>query len=251
MNWLDLGLVLFIGLLVFLGIKKGFMTTVISKFSLGINALLSFFLCKPIAALFNLCGMGRGIARSYTASMLAKSSDFGLNLLDLTKEELSPFVEQTIDKGFSGFSNKMFDWFLNKPSLYDTLHSSGHQTRSLADIISSAYANFFVTIIAFVTTVALLYLIVWLIKILIEKLRTIGFVKFVDTTLGAIYALFRCLLILIVICFVIKLMSPLSFMQPVTAYINNSFFGNLIYGQISNLLDNYLSFSDLIKSFVK
>ena len=251
MNWLDLGLVVFIGLLVYFGIKKGFMITVISKFSLGINALLSFFLCKPIAALFNLCGMGRAIARSYTSSMLEKSADFGLNLLDFSKEELSPFVEQTIDKGFSGIPNKMFDWFLNKPSLYDTLHSSGHQTRSLADIISSAYANFFVTLIAFVTTVALLYLVVWLIKLLIEKLRTIGFVKFVDTSLGAIYALFRCLLILIIVCFIIKLISPFNFMQPVTAYINDSFFGNLIYGQISNLLDNYLSFSDLIKSFVR
>ena len=92
MNWLDLGLVLFIGILLFFAIKKGFMTTVISKFSLGINALLSFFLCKPLAALFNLCGMGRAIARSYTTSMLEKSSDFAINLLDLSKEELSPFV---------------------------------------------------------------------------------------------------------------------------------------------------------------
>lgn len=251
MNWLDLGLVLFIGILLFFAIKKGFMTTVISKFSLGINALLSFFLCKPLAALFNLCGMGRAIARNYTTSMLEKSSDFAINLLDLSKEELSPFVEQTIDKGFSGLPNKMFDWFLNKPSLYDTLHSSGHTSRTLADIISSAYANFFVTLIAFVTTVALLFLIVWLIKILIQKLRTIGFVKFVDTTLGAIYGLFRCLLILIVVCLVIKLISPFSFMQPVTAYINDSFFGNLIYGQISNLLDNYLSFSNIVSAIAK
>ena len=251
MNWLDLALVILVGILLFIGIKKGFMTTIISKFSLGINATLSFFLCKPIAALFNLCGMGRAIANSYSTKMLAKSSDFTVNLLDLSKEELSPFVEQTIDKGFSGIPNKMFDWFLNKPSLYDTLHNSNHSSRTLADIISSTYANFFVNIIAFVTTVLLLFLIVWLIKRLVEKLRTIGFVKFVDTTLGALYGLFRCLLLLIVICLVIKLISPFNFMQPVTAYIEGSFFGNLIYGQISNFLDNYLSFSDIIHTIFK
>ena len=251
MNWLDLALVLFIGILLFISIKKGFMTSIISKFSLGINAILSFFLCKPIAALFNLCGMGRAIAKSYTTQMLEKSSDFAVNLLDFSKQDLSPFVENTIDKGFSGLPNKMFDWFINKPSLYDTLHSSNHSSRSLADIISSAYANFFVTIIAFVTSILLLYLIVWLIKLLIQKLRTIGFVKVVDTTLGALYGLFRCLLILIIVCLVIKLISPFSFMQSVTAYIEDSFFGNLIYGQISKFLDNYLSFADIIKSIFK
>ena len=251
MNWLDLALVLFIGILLFIGIKKGFMTSIISKFSLGLNALLSFFLCRPIAALFNLCGMGRAIANSYTEKMLAKSSDFALNLLDFSKQDLSPFVENTIDKGFSGLPNKMFDWFINKPSLYDTLHSSSHQSRSLADIISNAYANFFVTLIAFVTTVLLLYLFVWLIKLLIQKLRTIGFVKVVDTTLGALYGLFRCFIIFIIICLIIKLISPFNFMQPVTAYIEGSFFGNLIYGQISNFLDNYLSFGDIIKSIFK
>ena len=251
MNWLDLGLVLFIVILLIIGIKKGFMTSIISKFSLGINALLSFFLCKPIAAFFNWCGIGRAIARSYTNQMLEKSSDFAVNLLDFSKQDLSPFVENTIDKGFSGIPNKMFDWFINKPSLYDTLHSSNHTSRSLADIISSAYANFFVTLIAFVTTVLLLYLIVWLIKLLIQKLRTIGFVKVVDTTLGALYGLFRCLIVFVIICLIIKLISPFNFMQPVTAYIEDSFFGNLIYGQISKFLDNYLSFSDIIKSIFK
>ena len=251
MNWLDLALVLLLAILLFVGIKKGFMTSVISHFSFGINALLSFFLCKPIASLYNLCGVGRAISNNYTTSMLEKSGDFARNLLELSKEELSGFVSNTIDSGFSGITNKMFKWFINKPGLYDQLHSSSHTTRSLADIISSAFANFFVTIIAFVTTMLLLYLVVWLFKLLVQKLRTIGFVKFVDTTLGALYGLFKCLLLLIIICFVIKLISPFGFMTSVTAYIENSFFGNLIYGQISQFLDNYLSFSDIVTAIFK
>ena len=47
MNWLDLGIILFIIIFLVIGLKKGFMTSLISNFSFKINALLSFFLCKP------------------------------------------------------------------------------------------------------------------------------------------------------------------------------------------------------------
>ena len=96
-----------------------------------------------------------------------------------------------------------------------------------------------------------MYLIVWLISLLVKKLREIGFVKFVDNFLGAVYGLFRCFLILVGICLVLKLLSPFAFMDSVTAYINDSFFGNIIYGSISDLFDNYLSFSDIIHAIFK
>lgn len=251
MNWLDLALVLIIGILLFVGIKKGFMTSVLSHFSLTMNAILSFFLCKPFALFYNKIGVYDAIANKYSSNMIDKSADFAKNLLDIPKSNLRDFVENTIDKGFSGIPNKMFDWFLNKPSLYKELHNSGVKSRTLADIISNTYANFFVNIISFVTSILILYLVVFLISKLIQKLRKNGFVKFVDTTLGAFYGLFKCFLLLIIVCSVIKLISPFSFMTSVTTYIEDSFFGNLIYGQISSFIDNYLGFKDIINAIFK
>ncbi|MBR2391089.1 MAG: CvpA family protein [Clostridia bacterium] len=253
MNWLDLGLILFAIILLVIGIKKGFMTSVISHFSFTINAILSFFLCKPISLFYNkVFNLHGAIASSYAERMLEASANFGTNLLELSKGELSGFVRSTIKEGgFNGISRGFFNLFINKPTLYNELHSSNHTSRTLADIISSSYGTFFVTIISFVTSVLLLYLLVFLFRLLVKKLREVGFVKTVDTVLGAFYGLFRCFIVLVGICLVIKLFSPLSFMQSVTNYISESFFGKLIYNQINSFFDNYLSFKDIISLIFK
>jgi hypothetical protein len=247
MNWLDLGIIVFLIIFLIIGIKKGLMSSVLSNFSFGINAVLSFFLCKPIASLYDkIFGISGAIANSYETKLLSASADFGTNLLSLGENELSNFVSTTIDKGgFSGLTKSLFKLFINNQSLYSKLHSAGIESRTLSDIISNSYASFFTTIIAFVTSVLLLYLIVWLFKLLVKKLRTIGFVRFVDNTLGAIYGIFRCFIILVIICLVIKLLSPFAFMQSVTSYINGSFFGKFIYSTINNFFDNYLNFNDV------
>ncbi len=252
MNWLDLGILLFILILLLIGLKKGFMTSVLSNFSFSINAILSFFLCKPIGILLNKFGLGASIASNYAEKFISANTNMGANLMEISSENLSGFVTETINNGgFSGFSKFLLKWFINKPSLYDTLHASNHTVRSLSDIISSAYSSFFVSVISFITSIVLLYIVVWLISLLVKKLREIGFVKFVDNFLGAFYGLFRCLLIFIVLSLIIKLISPLSFMAPIIAYINDSFFGNLIYGQINNFFDNYLNFNDIINYLFK
>lgn len=253
MNWLDLALAVFIIALVIVGIKMGFMSSLISHFGLGLNAFLSFFLCKPISYIYNnWFKVGGAIASSYKERLLASSAEFGTNLLDIPKSDLGKFVRETINAGdMSGLEKFMFKTFINKGTLYDELHASSHTSRSLGDIISSSYSTFFVTIISFVTSMLLLFGIVLLIRLLIKKLRQVGFVKVVDNTLGALYGLFRALLVLVGLSLIIKLMSPLSFMDSVTNYINGSFLGKLIYGQINSFFDNFLSFKDIIDLITK
>lgn len=254
MNWLDLGIFLFIVILLIISIKRGFMTSVLSHFSFSINAILSFFLCKPIQLAYNnWFHLGTAISNHYSASLIEKSGNFATNLLSFDNQEaLHSFVSATINEGeFNGISKTMFKWFINKRSLYDTLHKSGATSRSLADIISQSYASFFTIIISFITSMILIYLIVLLFRLIVKKCRQVGFVKIVDNVLGVFYGLFKILIIFIIICSIIKLMSPLNFMTPVINYINGSFFGKLIFSQISNFIDNYLSFGDIVHSLVK
>lgn len=253
MNWLDLAIVLLVGGLLFISIKRGLMTSVLSHFSFGTNVVLSFFLCKPIQWLLNACHLGSAISNHYYASLIEKSGDFAVNLLSFdSASSLHTFVGNTINKGgFNGITKTMYKWFLNKKSLYDTLNDSGVQNRNLAQIISQSFASFFTIIIAFVISLVLIYILVILFRLFVKRLRQIGAVKVVDNILGVFYGLFRCLLIFIVLCAIIKLMSPFSFMKSVTNYINGSFFGKMIYAQISNFIDNYLSFGDIIHAIVK
>lgn len=252
MNWLDLVIIVIFLIFLIIGIYKGFMSSVLSNFSFSINALLSCFLCKPFASLYNWFGVGGAISSSYRERLLASSAEFGTNLLEIEQAELSKFVRETINSGnMSGFEKFMFKNFINKKSLYDTLHSSSHTSRSLCDIISETYSTFFVTIIAFVTSLLVLFVIVLLIRLLINKLRTVGFVKAVDNSLGAVYGLFRGFLTIVVLCIALKLISPLSFMQGAVSYTNNSFLGSFFYGQVDYFLDNFLSFSAIIKAVFK
>ncbi len=253
MNWLDLGLIVFAIIFVVIGLRKGFMTSMLSHFSFSINALLSFFICKPIGLLmdkiFNISG---AIAYSYHTSLTGISDVFSKNLIEIPYDQLSGFVSGAIDQsGSSGIAKWLFKVFLNKPSLYAELHESGLASRTMAEIISETYASFFMTIISFVTAMIILYLIVLLFRLIAKKLRQVGFIRIVDNVFGAFYGLIRCLIVLIIISCIIKVISPMSWIQPVVQYIDGSFFGRLIYNQISNFFNNFLNFNDIVRAIIK
>ncbi len=248
MNWLDLALVLFVIIFIVIGVKKGFMTSVLSSFSFGAIAIAAFFLYRPILSLLNnWFGLENAIFNSYYDKLVAHSTDFEVNLIGLEKADLRPFVRNTLNCGAIPFIPRiMFSLFLNNRSLFTKLQDSGLESRNLGEIVGSTYANFFTVIIAFIITYILICLVVLLFKFIVNKLRNIGFVKIVDNILGALYGAFRCFIILVILSVVINLLSPISFMEPVTAYISKSFFGNLIYGQINSIIDNLLGYSDIV-----
>lgn len=250
MNWLDLAIVMFFIAFIIIGVKMGLMNSLLSHFSLGLNVFFSFFLCRPFTYIYNnWFKIGKAIASSYNERLLASSTNFGTNLLDISESELGNFVKTTINSGdMSGIEKFMFKTFINKRTLYDELHASTHTSRTLGDIISTSYSTFFVTIIAFVTSMLILFGLILLFKFLVNKLRTIGFIETVDNTLGALYGLFRAFLIIVALSLIIKIISPFSFMNPVISYINGSFLGRFIYGQINSFFDNFLSFKDIISS---
>lgn len=253
MNWLDLGIVLIVIILLVIGIKKGFMTSVLSHFSISFNIVASFFLCKPFTLLYDkLFNLSGSIFNTYSSKFTELSSNFSVNLLSLGKTELNTFVSKTLNEGnLSAIEKGMFNVFLNKPTLYTELHASSHKSRTLAEILGQTYSSFFSTLISFVTVFVLLYIIILIIRLIVKKIRSVKVIKFIDNSLGAIYGLFRCLLLFVTLCVIIKLMSPLAFMNSVTSYISDSLFGKIIYNQISLFLDNYLSFSDIITAIFK
>ncbi len=248
MNWLDLGIVLFIAIFIIIGVKRGFMTSIISNFSVSLNLILSFFLYKPIQSLY-LKWFGGSIASSYAGNLIETSSNFAVNLISIPSGELKGFVKATLDAGeINGVPRVFYNLFLNNSSLYSKLHDSGLESRTLADILGDTRATFLTTIIAFVTSFILLYIIIFLFTILVKKLRENGFVKTVDNTLGALYGLFQAFITLVIICLILNLMSPFAFMESVETYINGSLIGRFIYDPLNYFIDNYLNFGEIIRN---
>ena len=214
MNWLDLGVIVFIVIFIIIGVKHGLMTSVLSNFSLSVNCLISFFLYKPFAFIYNkLFHIGNIIYNNYYSSLIEKGTNLSVDLLSIPTENVKDTVSLAINEsGLSIVPKTMFKIFLKNKKDLTIVLANNHTTRTTAEIISQTFSTFFVTIIAFVTSVILLYLIVWLFKLLATKLRTIGFVKIVDNIFGSFYGIFKCFITLIIICFIIELLSTFSFM---------------------------------------
>jgi hypothetical protein len=224
------------------------MTSVLSNFSFGIVLIIAFFLSGPILSLLNsIFGLEKSIFYSHLAKYNAENANFSVNLLTLSKDSLSPFIKLTLSQSsIAGIPRFMFNLFLNKKSLYSTLQDSGLESRTLGEMVSSTYASFYSKLISFAICVGLIYLILFLFKLLINKLREIGFVKVVDNILGVVYSIGKAFIVLIIICLVLNLLSPFSFMNSVESYINGSFFGRMLYGQLNELINNYLNYEEII-----
>ena len=252
MNWLDLGILVVLAILIIIGIRQGLMNSVLSNFSLGTNCLISFFLATPLKFIFNkIFRIGPAISKSIYNS-IANIEGFNVNLVGLSTDTLHDTVKMAIDNGdFNFMSKTMFKIFLNKKNLYEVINTSGHTSRTMADIVSQTYSSFYMTIIAFVTALIFVFISVKLFQLLANKLRENGSVKTVDSVLGALYGVFRCFVLLVIICTVVKFLSPIGFMQPVVNYIDGSFLGQFIYSVINDFVNNYLSFSDIVASIFK
>ena len=187
-NWLDLGIIIVSLVLIIISIKRGFMSSVLSNFNLSTNAFISFLLCKPIRLLLNYFGAGEAIRSSYMDKLVSSNARFATNLIELSESELPSFVSSTIqDSNLTGVSKFMFGRYANTKNLYTALHESGLETRTLGDIVSESLSRFFITVISFVAALILVYIALKIIENVVEKLRKIGAVRFVDGLLGAIY----------------------------------------------------------------
>ena len=243
MNWLDLGIIIFVIIFIIVGIKHGLMSSVLSNFSLSVNCLISYFLYRPIMFIYNkLFKVGGAIYSNYYSDLIEKGEHLTTNLMTVEAENLKSTVNLALNESGLGFIPKtMFKFFLrNKKDLHTILQNADYESRTVAQIISQTFSTFFVTIIAFVTSLIIMYILVLLFKKLAEKLRTVGFVKVVDNTFGAFYGIFRCFISLVVICLVVNLLSHFAFMDSTINYINDSFFGNFIYTQINLFTHNII-----------
>jgi len=151
MNWLDLGIVIFVIIFIVVGIKQGLMTSILSHFSLSLNCMISMFFYKPIAFIFNkLFKLGPAIQNHFFEKLVAKSANLSTNLVTVPKENLKSVVTMAINDGDFGFIQKtMFKTFINKKNLADILQEKGYESRCVAEIISEAYSTFLLQLFHF------------------------------------------------------------------------------------------------------
>lgn len=241
MNWFDAGIIVVLLIFIAFGIKKGFMFSVIDMFGVFVNFVIALFLCKPIRALLNLCGMETGIAGSL-AKHYSAFEGFTADLKSISSKDLSNFVKDSINNsGMSGFGKKLFGGIINRD-----LANRVSENNTLSNIISKSIAQFITVIVAFIIAFVLIYVVLLVLRIISKKLQQSRFVNVFDKIFGGCFGLVRGFMLVVGIFVVLSFFSDEGILSSVFGYINQSFLGHWLRTSVNNFMVEYID----IKQFI-
>lgn len=237
MNVVDIVIIAILLIFIIIGICKGFMFSVLDLFSSTVNIILAILLAKPMSSLLSTMGLASSIKASYV-SRFAQMQGFNTNLVNMTEQELSAHISNTIEQSsLPGISKTTTSWFLN----VTPEQIANKESINLSDILSTAYANFWNTLIAFMVSLVLICLVIFIISRIVKKSREIKPVRVTDRFLGIIFGLIKGSLVICVIFAILNLFSPSGVLKPVFDSIYASKIGSWAFEQVTVFVNNNLS----------
>lgn len=244
MNWFDAGIIVVLLIFVAFGTKKGFMFSVIDMFGVFVNFVIALFLCKPLRAFLNVCGMETGIAGSLSKHYSAFGG-FTTNLKTYDGN-ISDFVNESIKKsGMSDFGKKLFNGIINN-GLEGKIKASEATNITISDIISKSIAQFITVILAFIIAFALIYVVLLILKIVSKRLQQSKFVNVFDRIFGGCFGLVKGFMFVVAIFVVLSFFSDQGLLSSVINYINHSAIGHWLRTSVNNFMVEYVN----IKQFI-
>lgn len=247
MNWFDAGIIVVLLIFVAFGIKKGFMFSVIDMFGVFVNFVIALFLCKPLRAFLNVCGMETGIAGSL-AKHYSAFEGFTINLKSYSGN-ISDFVNESIkNSGMSGFGKKLFNGIINNNLAGETgkLAQSSAENITLSDIISKSIAQFITVVLAFIIAFALIYVALLVLRIISKRMQQSKFVNVFDKIFGGCFGLVKGFMFVVAIFVVLSFFSDNGLLSSVINYINHSAIGHWLRTSVNNFMVEYVN----IKQFI-
>ncbi len=248
MNWFDAIIIVFLLIFVAVGIKKGFMFSVIDLFGVFVNFVIALFLTQPLRSLLNLMGMESsitgGLYKHYSAF-----SGFTTNLKGM--ENASSFVTNTLNNsGMSGFGKKLFNGTINN-HLSTKLAESTADSVTLADTISKSLAQFITVVTAFVIAFVLIYVLLLILKLISKKLKQSKFINVFDRIFGACFGLVKGFMVLVLIFAVLSFFSDNGLLSGMFSYINQSAIGGWLRTSVNNFMIEYVNIKQFLIDFLQ
>ena len=201
---LDIILVAVIAASVIIGVKKGFMKTVIALAGMLIVFLLAYTLSVPLGKVID-DGFMNSSFRKVASSRIADK--IGVDLRDGDKvAQLEGFEEdiENYSESDKDFSVLGIDGDMIKQAAQNASGSLVQGAFSLVDKLSASVSRIIAAILIIVAGVLLIFLLKLLIKPLLKAVRLGTF----DSTLGGVLGAVRGVLIVLLIAFVLRLALP-------------------------------------------
>ncbi len=222
----DLILILLIFLFAFIGMKKGFMQSILSSVSFFVILIVTFLFTKKFA-LFLDGTFFSNFALNQTNNIVEKITSFFVSEI--------PTEEQII----TSLSNSLPD-ILVKP-LADAIMSflQTSPTSSIETFLTPIIYSFIMNIISFFVLLIVLTVLLFIVKQFFKGITSLPIIKQIDRLLGFILGGVLTLLCVLIFFLILSLFSSFSWTTSIIEYINSGYIAKYLYN--NNILLNILS----------
>lgn len=244
MNWVDIAIILILIVFVAIGFWKGLIFSMLSVFSSTINFCISIFLAEPVTGLLNKWfRLESAITSGFSAKFSSASSLFDVNMVSMTKSEMSTHVSKTLAEGKVPFKN-----ILSKLISITPEKIQGKTSITVGEVLSKALGGFFSLIIGFIICFILIYVILWIVSLITKKAREVDGIRITDRILGVLFGLVKGFLFVALIFSILSFFNEDGSLKSVFDYINSSSLGSWIYNVVNNIVDKYLNINAVINA---
>lgn len=275
MNWsilVDVVIVALVVLIIVLGVKRGFVRSIVGLVSAVAVLAGAIMLTSPVTGLITAgTDWDKQIAESLESPIAEKLpnayatvyyTDYDNDVnTDVELVYKIDGEEHPFDEIFNG--NAVIKQLglakLVRPAVEKLLHAQAEEenialdnfnnTINLIDGVTTPIATAILTVAVFFALLIVLWIVLWiLLKIFKKVVSRIYIAHFLDKMLGGIFGLVMGVLVVLIILTVIQVLSPLSFMEPVNNFLSETVVTKFVMD--NNFLYRFLAESINIESLM-
>jgi uncharacterized membrane protein required for colicin V production len=200
---------------VLVGVKKGFIKSVLSFFGSLVALIVAFIFCKQFAGILdNKFDLLAKIAK-YVETALMKNSKFAI---ELSAGAIQESLEAANVPGF------MISVIMQLPVVINNTYPAG---TTVATLVSPVISNYILIIISFIGLFIIFKIVLLILKIFADSIKKIKIIDIVDKLLGLAVGVVEAAVVVYVALTVISLFP--SFMSKPMEGINSSKIGKYLY----------------------
>ena len=212
----DIVLVLLLFLFAFWGLKKGFMSSILSFAGLALSFVIAVLFANKLAVMLEGTAIYNFIS-DMAAGMLNGVGDFmatSIPSYDVLYDALSAKLPDFLAKILADSASAM-------------IGSSADMT--IAELLMPSLVSMFMTITSFIMLFIGSYILTIIIKAIVSAITSLPIIHLADKLLGFILGLIKGFVFVSVLFLIMSFLGGLSFVETINVYINDSYLASYMY----------------------
>ncbi|MBQ8615291.1 MAG: CvpA family protein [Clostridia bacterium] len=242
---IDVAIVLALIISALIGLKKGFLKSVLSIFSWGVCLLIAIFSAKYVAGWINGLFDFAGLMGDKISSGLTKSNEFfGTSINAFANKEE---IINNLPSNLNGLLKQLIK------SVFSTNAVDMTSTETIGSFVGSVLGEISMVIISGILVFIVLKIVVALLSKLFDNIEKTKVIGGLNKILGLVLGLARAALIIIIINVVLVGLSLIPAVNKLTAPIikENTHIEKIIYNKTDELFGKYVIEGNTVKNWIE